>query len=171
VNSSALNFYLPNKNKFNLFNEIMNIKAEFALGEWAVKVADPEDGYIHGRLCVVRKSLVAIEQAIKKLKRDASKRQQALKPETLEFAKYIIVFTTLPCENYPTNTVLEWYRLRWQIELIFKRLKSLAGLGHLPKYDDTSAKAWLYGKLFIGLLVEKMILHAKNISPWGHYLL
>ena len=45
--------------------------------------------------------------------------------------------------------MLEWYRLRWQVELVFKRFKSLAQLGHVPKYDDDSAKAWLYGKLFV----------------------
>ena len=36
---------------------------------------------------------------------------------------------------------------------MFKRFKSLAQLGHLPKYDDDSAKAWLYGKLLVALLV------------------
>jgi hypothetical protein len=29
------------------------------------------------------------------------------------------------------------------IELVFKRLKSLAALGHLPKSDDQSARAWV----------------------------
>ncbi len=51
---------------------------------------------------------------------------------------------------------------------MFKRLKSLAGLGHLPKHDEVSARAWLYGKLFTGLLVEKLIEYAKTISPWGY---
>ena len=64
--------------------------------------------------------------------------------------------------------MLEWYRLRWQVELVFKHFKSLAQLGHLPKYDDDSAKAWLYGKLFVALLVEKLIHHARAISPWGY---
>ena len=66
--------------------------------------------------------------------------------------------------------VLEWYRVRWQVELVFKRFKSLAALGHLPKYDDDSAKAWLYGKLPVALLVEKLLRHARAISPWGYDL-
>ena len=60
------------------------------------------------------------------------------------------------------------YRLRWQIELSFKRLKSLAQLGHLPKYDDRSSRAWLYGKLFLALLTEKMMRVASTVSPWGY---
>ena len=66
--------------------------------------------------------------------------------------------------------MLEWYRIRWQVELVFKRFKSLAQLGHLPKYDDESAKAWLYGKLLVALLVEKLIHHAVAVSPWGYDL-
>ena len=53
---------------------------------------------------------------------------------------------------------------------MFKRFKSLAQLGHLPKYDDESARAWLYGKLLVALLVEKLIRQASAISPWGYDL-
>ena len=52
-------------------------------------------------------------------------------------------------------------------ELFFRRFKSLAQLGHLPEQDDESAKAWLYGKLLVALLVEKLIGHALAVSPWG----
>ena len=80
----------------------------------------------------------------------------------------MIVFTTFPEPPFSAADVLEWYRLRWQVELVFKRFKSLAQLGHVPKYDDDSAKAWLYGKLFVALLVEKLLHHARAISPWGY---
>ena len=93
---------------------------------------------------------------------------RALPLRTLEFAKYVIVFTTFPAAEFTNADVLEWYRTRWQVELVFKRFKSLAQLGHLPKRDDESAKAWLYGKLFVALLVEKLISHARTISPWGY---
>jgi len=86
----------------------------------------------------------------------------------LEYAQYVIVFTTLPVISFQVADVLEWYRVRWQMELIFKRLKSLTGLGHLPKYDEASSRAWLYGKLFIGLLTEKLLQYATRISPWGY---
>ena len=65
---------------------------------------------------------------------------------------------------------MELYRLRWQIELTFKRLKSLLGLGQLPKRTDASARAWLHGKLFAALLVERLIEEASFFSPWGYAL-
>jgi hypothetical protein len=55
--------------------------------------------------------------------------------ETWEHTKYFAVFTT--GQKAPAKTISEWYR-----ELTFKRLKSLARLGHLPKYDDQSSRAW-----------------------------
>ena len=56
---------------------------------------------------------------------------------------------------------------RWQIELHFKRIKSLLRLGHLPKRSDESARAWIQGKLLTVLLIERLIEDARFFSPWG----
>src|ERR1700722_17907155 len=85
------------------------------------------------------------------------------RPGTLELTKYVIVFTT--CSSGSTADVLRSYRMRWQIELVFKRLKSLAQLGHLPKHDDRSSRAWLYGKLLVTLLAQKLIRIGRELSP------
>ena len=108
--------------------------------------------------------------AHEKIRKDAARKGNQVQPQTLEFAKYVILFTSFPHQSFTATEVLEWYRIRWQVELVFKRFKSLAQLGHLPKYDDESAKAWLYGKLLVALLVEKFARHATAISPWGYYL-
>ena len=57
-----------------------------------------------------------------------------------------------------------------EIELVFKRLKSLAQPGHLPKHDDRSSRAWLYGKLLVTLLAQKLIRIGRDISPSGYLL-
>jgi transposase len=80
------------------------------------------------------------------------------------------VFTTLPSREVSARQVLDCYRLRWQIELTFKRLKSVVRLGHIPKQDDQSSRAWLYGKLFVALLSQKLVRVGSAISPWGYYL-
>ncbi len=57
--------------------------------------------------------------------------------------------------------------------LVFKRFESMAQVEHLPKHDDESAKTWLYVKLFVALLVEKLIRYATAVSPgdtaWRQY--
>ena len=88
----------------------------------------------------------------------------------LIYAEYVMVVTTFPEDKYSPIMILEWYRFRWQIELVFKRFKQIVQLGHLPKHGEESAQAWLYGKLFIALLTEKVIEHANAFSPWGYRL-
>lgn len=169
VNTSSLVLYSAADKTFDLLKAVTNLQNEYRVRQWSVMVSEDRKHFISGRLCVIRKSNIAAEQAIRKIKEKASKKQKSPKPETLEFAKYIIIFTTLP-ESFSVDAVLEWYRIRWQIELVFKRLKSLTGFGHLPKHDERSSRAWLYGKLLVGLLVEKLIHCSGVISPWGYSL-
>ena len=77
------------------------------------------------------------------------------------------MLATLDGDILGTRAILDLYRARWQIELCFKRLKSLLGLGHLPKRSDESARAWIQGKLLTVLLVERLIEEARFFPPWG----
>jgi hypothetical protein len=122
---------------------------------------------IAARLCAVRKSVEAVALAARKLKQQASRKQSTLREVTLEHSAWIVVLTTVAPQVLTEVEVLEWYRVRWQIELAFKRLKSLGNVGHLPKRDAASSRAWVYGKLLIALLTEKMQRHAAAFSPWG----
>lgn len=155
---------------FPLLPRLQALRTTGATREWPVWL--PLDGApaLPVRLCVIRKNQVAIQRALKKLRRKASINQRTLEPATLRYAEFVMVLTTFPVAEYSTTQVLEYYRFRWQIELLFKRLKQLARLGHLPKYDDDSSQAWLYGKLFVALLTEKLIAHARAFSPWGYPL-
>jgi len=119
------------------------------------------------RLCAVRKSVEATELARRKLRRKAQTGKSALQAATLQYASWVVVLSTVPAALMSAGTVLQWYRVRWQIELAFKRLKSLGDAGHVPKSGERSSQAWVYGKLLIALLTEKMQRHAASLSPWG----
>jgi hypothetical protein len=138
------------------------------LGDWPAFVAD-KHGVIAGRLCAIKKSRAAAKRARDKAQREARHQGHQIRPETLEAASYTFVFTTLD-EKFPAPTVLEMYRGRWQVELAFKRLKSLLALGHLKKIDPEGAKAWLQGKLLVAIVIEAMIGAAERFSPWGYPL-
>jgi Transposase DDE domain len=137
-------------------------------GEWKVSVRGPQQ-VVPGRICALRKSEQSIRKAQRRLQRRARGNAAMLSSETLEYAKYVIVFTTLPVAAAKAKEVLQWYRVRWQIELVFKRLKSLVQFGHLPKYDEASSRAWLYGKLLTALLAQKLA-RVAALSPWGYLL-
>jgi hypothetical protein len=127
-----------------------------------------ESEVVKGRVCAIKKSRIAAQVARDKIKQAASKKQTAPLPETLEAAGYIFVFTTLDPQEMSAKNILEIYRGRWQVELAFKRLKSLLELGSLPKKDPPGAKSWIYGKLFAAMLIEALIRNAESLSPWGY---
>ena len=168
INPVTFAAYGPGKRRFPLLLRVTQLKQAGKVREWKVWMRSSSGEEVAGRLCVIRKSEQAIKQAQRRLRRRESKKQKTLKPETFEFARYVMVFTTF--EQGSAAQVLQWYRMRWQIELVFKRLKSLLRLGHLPKYDARSSRAWLYGKLLIALLTQKLIRTGRDISPWGYSL-
>jgi hypothetical protein len=135
--------------------------------EWTVRFT--HEGRSHAvRVCAVRKSVAAHRKAVKAIEQEARKKNRQVRPETLEYAKYVIVLTTLRPEQLDTRAVLEMYRSRWQVELAFKRLKSLVECGSVPKSDEATALAWMQGKLLEALLVEKLLEEEERFSPWGH---
>lgn len=170
LNPHSLRMTDSEQKDIGLLERLKEIKKTGEIKSWIALIPDLHGSHIKGRICAIRKTEEAIRIAHKKLKRRASKNGHKLMPETLIYNMYVIVFTTFPEEEFSTFDILEWYRLRWQIELVFKRFKQIAQLGHLPKYDDESAKAWLYGKLFVALLTEKIIDYAVSISPWGYLM-
>ena len=157
----------PDGKRVDLLSLVATLSEPNQTGEWPV-VLPGQISPVAGRICAIRKSEHAIQQAHRRVARKAIRKQTKTKPETMEYVKYVILFTTEV--RAPTAEILEWYRRRWQIELVFKRLKTLAHLGHLPKHDEGSSRAWLYGKLLVALLTQKLIRVGRDISPWGYEL-
>jgi len=137
------------------------------VGHWGLKARAKGHDDVPLRLCAMRMSETAAAMAIRKTTRYHSRKQRTLDPETLALHQYIVLVTSLP-ESISARQVLELYRARWQIELAFKRLKSIMGLGHLPKTDEHSAKAWLHGKLFVAFLAQALVDEGRLFSPWGY---
>ncbi len=118
------------------------------------------------RICAYKKTAQQTRAAVQAIEQEARRKRSQVKPETLEAAGYVIVLTTLMEPS--AHQIMELYRKRWQVELAFKRLKSLLQLGHLKKLDAQGAKAWLQGKLLVACLIETFILTAERFSPWGY---
>lgn len=146
---------------------LRNLKRAGEMDSLAVRVPVADGPGVPARLCAVRKSPEAVIAGRRKILRNAQRKSRELRPETLEYAQWIVVLTTIPPGLMEASVVLDWYRIRWQVELAFKRMKSLADFGHLPKRDPASCRAWIYGKLLVALLAERMQRYAGALSPWG----
>jgi IS4 transposase len=80
----------------------------------------------------------------------------------------IWVLTTLPAAKASAGQILELYRLRWQVELLFKRLKSLLHLDTLPSRQGPTARSWMLARLLAAALAQKLVDPAGALSPWGY---
>lgn len=137
-------------------------------GDWPVHLIGTGSTKIAGRICAIKRSKQAAEYAMEKVIKTCRRKGRVVRKPALESAKYVFIFTTLPSSVLSAKQALETYRGRWQIELVFKRLKSIIGLGHLPKQDPQGALAWIYGKLFGAFLIESLIQASEHFFPWGY---
>jgi hypothetical protein len=118
-------------------------------------------GKAPGRLVAYRLPDDAVERARKRLRKELG----TVSAPVMEAAKYVLLFTTAVRGRLDAERCLQAYRLRWQIELQFKRWKSLCGFDVLPNFRDDTTLAWLYAKVLLGALLDRMASIPIEISP------
>lgn len=109
------------------------------------------------RLVAVKKPEQAAVEARRKARREAQREGHTISQGTLAAADWVIIVTSLAYEEFSTSDVLALYRLRWRIELAFKRLKSLIHLKGPPGFDERSARPYVLAHLLAILLLEPLI--------------
>ena len=109
------------------------------------------------RLVAIRKSPEATEAARNKAKREAQKGRHNISESALIAAEWVILVTSLLAETFSAEDIFALYRLRWRIELAFKRLKSILGLKAPPGVDERSAKPYVLAHLLMILLLEPLV--------------
>jgi len=71
-------------------------------------------------------------------------------------AEWVLLFTTLPPALLPTATLAALYRVRWPVELVIKRLKSLLDINRLRAREHSALAAlYLHGKRLYAAVLEK----------------
>lgn len=80
-------------------------------------------------------------------------------------AEFVMLMTTLPEQEFSTDRLLALYRLRWQIEIAFKRLKSLVKLDAIQAKDIRLARTAIYAKLIVALLIEDFLTELLESPP------
>ena len=109
------------------------------------------------RLVAIKMPKEKAVKAVAEAKAEAKSKQRTIKPGTLIAAEWVILVTSLDRAECATDKVLELYRLRWRIEIAFKRMKSLAGLRGPPGECPEVAKAWVLCHLIAVLLTEAQL--------------
>ncbi len=155
----------PGGEPFDLFAALAampdNVSGEFAVG---IGGHPTEPGRVFAaRLVALRKSPEATETARKRLLSEATRKKRTIDPRSLVAAGYVLLLTTIDKAVLPADKVLTAYRFRWQVELAFKRLKSLVHLDDLPLQDQELARTVIYARLLVAVLMDRLM---RRILPF-----
>ena len=122
-------------------------------------------GAVPARLIIARKPPEATERQHRRLHRKASRKGHKTDPRTLQAAGFMMLLTSLTPTSATAEQVVRLYRMRWQVELAFKRLKSLGGFAELQARDPRLARSWLLAHLIAAVLIESSLGEALDSPP------
>jgi len=98
----------------------------------------------------------------------AGQREQYLPSATAYAATgWLLLVTSLSADDFPAESLADLYRVRWQIELAIKRLKSLGHLDRLPAQSLGLARTWIAANLLVSMLVEDLGAQVLDSPPSG----
>jgi Transposase DDE domain len=130
--------------------------------EWQAFVHLDDDRKIQGRLVCVRLPKDKAEEARARARREQG---AAITDNTLRMAEFVVVFTTVPRAKLDTEAILELYRLRWLLELEFKRDKSITGLDRLPNFRPDTIHSWICAKLLLHQIARRLAASIGDFPP------
>jgi len=139
------------------------------IGDWEVQFE--HQGQLYPiRLVALRKSQAAAQKEQERIRKQARGKKRRPDQRSLRAAKFTYIITDLPKQQLPTAEALELYRLRWQIEITFKRLKGILHFDHLRAKDPDLARSYLCAKILGALIMDEMCNEALSFFPWGYPL-
>lgn len=157
---------------FDILNEVRSI-ADARATSFDVLIASDKKRKLPSmpaRLVALRKSEAAASQSRRKVLAERSRKGESIDPRTLDAASYVLLLTSTTEERLSAAQALELYRFRWQVEMLFKRLKGLTGLGSMPAKDAGLARSLLYARLLAAVVLDDLTDKFLSFSPWGFRL-
>ena len=93
------------------------------------------------RLIAAKLDAKATQAARRRKRRKAQKAGRTITAPTLAVAGWLLLITTLDAAAWSAADVLYVYRARWQVELVFKKMKQLLRLNQIRSTNRTSVEA------------------------------
>jgi hypothetical protein len=99
--------------------------------EWQGYCRDADGERYPVRVIAAKLPTAQAAQARARARKRAKQHGRKLQASTLLVAGWLLLVTTLEERCWEASALLRLYQARWQIELVFKRMKSILGLGTL----------------------------------------
>lgn len=85
--------------------------------------------------------------------------------DAIEQSRFVMLLVTVPRERLSAEQLFDLYRLRWQIELSFKRDKSIGGLDKLPNFRPDTIHTWISTHMLGAQLARKLADRGEPFPP------
>lgn len=108
------------------------------------------------RLIALRVSEQVAKERRRRLKKEAGKKGRAVSRQHLRMCSWTVLITNVPQAWLPLEMVRALYSVRWQIELLFKQLKSILRVHHSDTGKENRLRCELYGKLIGAVLIHRI---------------
>lgn len=161
-NRGSLPLFDSRGRPINVLKRVRALHRRGTAVEWQAFVHPRGGTRIEGRLCALRLPTTEAKAARERARREQGSCATA---ETLEAAEYVMLFTTVPRDRLSAPLILELYRRRWQIELAFKREKSLGNLDALPNFRDDTIRTWIIANLLAQRLAAQLATSSVAFPP------
>ena len=117
---------------------------------------------LKARLLAQRVPAKVAEQRRRRLRSEAKRKGRTLSQSSLVLAEWIVLVTNVPAELLTLAEALALYRIRWQIELVFKLWKSEGQLEQTRAERVARVQCEVYAKL-LAVLCEHWLM---VVSSW-----
>ena len=111
----------------------------------------------------VPKSIV--EQRIKKAKRKAGKKSRKPSPKYLYLQNWNLYITNIEQEKIVSKNIILLYKIRWQVEIVFKTWKSYHGLEHIRGKRKARIECFMYGRLIM-IVIMSFLFNTIHRNVW-----
>lgn len=130
--------------------------------ELDVLLGSVKNGQTPCRLICMRISEQAANKRRGKLLKESQKKGRTPSQAHLAMCDWTLLITNAPAGLMPAAMAYHLYRARWQIELIFKQLKSVLRIHKSDTGLDSRLRCELYGKLIMAVLIHRIHAHLQN---------
>jgi hypothetical protein len=163
LRARAFGLYNKEGREISLIRQLKGLKAGESMD---LEVFYKTDGkLVPVRICATRKDKDSERSGLERIEKTNRRKRgdKAVSGLQSAYNKYIIVVTSIGKE-VSAKQILELYRMRWQVEIAFKRLKSIFKYNEVPMRLDKNAYVWFYGKLLLSFLCDALVNQAR-FSP------
>ena len=133
------------------------LAAQGAVTEIDLSVVLGKTEHLHARLLARRVPQEVADQRRRRLRETAKRKGRPVSADQLALAAWTMFVTNVPLSLLTVGEALVLGRVRWQIELLFKRWKSHGQVDYLPTVQRGRFLCALYGRL-LAMVVQHWVL-------------